>query len=270
VGGLRQDLEVTGRCQQHAALLEAFFDEREQVVLGVARLRKRDARFDHRFRDAERRVQAEGVPPMFTLRPALRDLERRGLSEHLAPMTAAADRANAAISAQLDAPGSVSAAQLGWSGAFAAMALLVHADDLPELRRTAIEGLAARVVTGEVDARRFAHLADRAAAMEGRPQVYGTLFVPVDGTPRSVWPMAGESEIDEARRTIGLPPLQEDRRRYECGAQPGPFLIPSTRRELAGLNGRLSVAYVRHGRWTRRLLEPTALRNRLRSSVRRS
>jgi hypothetical protein len=93
--------------------------------------------------------------------------------------------------------------------------------------------------------------------MQGHEQIYGTLLVPVDGRPESVWPMAAESVIDEARTTIGLPCLRDDRRRYEGGAQPGPFLIPSTRRDTLALNTRLAVSYLRHGRSTRRFFGST-------------
>jgi hypothetical protein len=191
---------------------------------------------------------------MFTLRPALRELERCGeASKRITPMIRAADRGNAAVAAYVDRPSWVSPAEVGWSGAFAAAALVGHADDLPDVRQTAIERMRSGVAAGTVEPRRFAHLSDRVAAMHGRDQIYGTLLVPVGGKPQSVWPMAREEEVDEARRTIGLPPLRDDRVRYEAGAKPGPFLIPSTRRDNAALSARLSLSYVRHGRWTRGL-----------------
>ena len=250
----RHDLGMTSRCQRHAALLEAFFDEREQVILGVPRLRKRDRRFDQAFTDAERRVQINGVPPMFTLRPALRELERLGETPSpVAPMIRAADHANALVATYLDGPSWPSPTEVGWSGAFAVASLVVHADDAPHLRRTAIESMRSAVTTGTADPRRFAHLADRDAAMLGHDQIYGTLLVPVDGEVKTVWPIAPEPEVDQARAAVGLPPLRVDRLRYENGAQPGPFLIPSSRRDTAALNARLSVSYLRHGRWARGL-----------------
>ena len=106
---------------------------------------------------------------------------------------------------------------------------------------------------GNVEPRRLAHLIDRDAAMRGRDQIYGTLFVPIDGTPQAVWPMPPERDVDEARRTIGLPPLSHDRTLYREGARPGPFLVPSTRSDAAILNARLSISYLRHNRTTRRL-----------------
>ena len=67
------------------ALLEAFFDERDDVVLGIARLRKRYPEFDRNFAEAERRVQADGVPPMFTLRPLPVIAEQGAAPEGLVP-----------------------------------------------------------------------------------------------------------------------------------------------------------------------------------------
>jgi hypothetical protein len=250
----RHDLRVTTRCQRHGPLLEAFFDEREQVILGVAHHRKRDHRFDESFAQAEGRVQDDGVPPMFTLRPALRELERIGAAPGLVgPMIQAADRANAAVAAYVERPSWPSPEEVGWSGAFAAAALVVHADDAPRVRQTAMERMRSAVDAGAADPRRFAHLADRCAAMCGHDQIYGTLVVPVDGELKTVWPIASEGAVDEARSEIGLPPLSVDRLRYEEGAQPGAFLIPSSPRDTAAINARLAVSYLRHGRWTRGL-----------------
>jgi hypothetical protein len=131
--------------------------------------------------------------------------------------------------------------------------LVGHADDAPDARRAAIERMGTGLEHGTVEPRRFAHLVDRDAAMHGHDQHYGTLFVPVDGTPQAVWPMPPEDEIDRARQAIDLPPLRFDRQRYRDGATPGPFLIPSTRQDTAALLARLTVSYLRHGRATRRL-----------------
>jgi hypothetical protein len=166
-------------------------------------------------------------------------------------MIGAADRANAAVVAYVDRSSWVSPREVGWSGSFAAAALVVHADDAPDVQWTAIARMREGVATGTVDPRRLAHLVDRAEAMCGHDQIYGTLLVPVGGRPQSVWPMAPESVVDEARSTIGLPRLRDDCHRYEHGAQPGPFLIPSTRRDAVALNTRLAVSYMRHGRSTR-------------------
>jgi Family of unknown function (DUF6624) len=250
---MRHDLGVTSRCKRHAALLEAFFEERDRVILGIPRLRKRDPHFDRAFSKAEQRMQADGVPPMFTLRPALRDLARGGEAQELvAPMIAAADRANGAVTAYVDRSSWVSPMEVGWSGSFAAAALVVHADDVPDVQRKAIERMREGVATGTVDPRRLAHLVDRVEATHGRNQIYGTLLVPSDGRPQNVWPMGPESVVDEARSTIGLPRLGDDRDCYEHGAQLGPFLIPSTREDSIVLNTRLAVSYMRHGRLTRR------------------
>lgn len=133
-------------------------------------------------------------------------------------------------------------------GRVAAAALVAHADDDARLRADAIESMRAGLDGNEVEARRFAHLIDRDRSMQGQPQLYGTLFVPVDGVPRSVWPMEADTEIASARQTLGLPPLAEDRRRYEHGARPGPFLMPYTRRDWLRVGVRITISGLRHGR----------------------
>src|SRR4051794_23014088 len=118
---------VMRRCRRHARFVEAFFDERERVVLGIDRLRRRDRSFDRLFVHAEKRVMSDGVPPMFTLRPALRDLQRRGDASSIVPGVArTVDRANAELRVLLDLPEWVSPRSVGWTGAFAAAALVAH------------------------------------------------------------------------------------------------------------------------------------------------
>ncbi len=246
---------VKDRCRRHACLLDSFFDERERLVLGVPRLRKRDRGFDRCFRDAESRVLADGVPPMFTLRPALRELERRGdASRVVAGLAGVADRANAAIWELVERDW-VTPASFGWSGAFAAVALVAHADDAPDARRAAIDRMRVGVDDGSVEPRRFAHVVDRDAAMRGRDQIYGTLFVPIEGDPQPLWPMPAERTVDDARRMIGLPSLSADRARYQSGARPGPFLVPSTRNDAAVVGARLTTSYLRHGTFPRRFFD---------------
>lgn len=41
--------------------------------------------------------------------------------------------------------------------------------------------------------------------MDGQPQTFGMLLVPVDGEPQFVWPITGDQEVNDARRAIGLP-----------------------------------------------------------------
>ena len=237
------------RCHRHGPLLETFFDERALIVQGIGRIRRRDEHFDELFTQAERRVVAAGVPPMFTLRPALRDLHDRGDGPTFVDeAAAAADRANDHIRSLISEPRWPSREEIGWTGAFAAAALVGHADDDATLRRAAIEHMRDGVGHGVVDPRRFAHIVDRANAMDGKPQLYGTLFVPVDGQPTAVWAMAPTDEVANARRSIGLPSLEQDTSRYERGATPGPFLIPFTRPDWILLGVRLTLSGLRHGR----------------------
>jgi hypothetical protein len=190
---------------------------------------------------------------MFTLRPALRELERRGdASGIVAGLADVVDRANAAVWALVERDW-LSPASVGWSGAFAAAALVAHADDAPDARCAAIDRMRVGVEIGSVEPRRFAHVVDRDAAMRGRDQIYGTLLVPIEGDPQLLWPMSDEHTVDEARRAIGLPSLSFDRALYRSGARPGPFLVPSTRNDEAVVGARLTASYLRHGTLPRRL-----------------
>jgi hypothetical protein len=53
---------------------------------------------------------------------------------------------------------------------------------------------------------------DRVLVREGKPQVYGTQFRPidewVDGEP-PVWPIADEADVERRRGEVGLRPLAE-------------------------------------------------------------
>jgi len=200
------------------------------------------------FSESERRVMEAGVPPMFTLRPALRDLAARGLiGVDVRQEISAADHANAVVRTLVGEKRWPTREELGWTGALGAASLVGHADDDAALRRGALELMTRGLDDVAIDPRRFAHLVDRARAMDGLPQLYGTLFVPVDGVPKAVWPMEPDEAIARARQELGLPPFGEDRRRYEQGARPGPFLIPYTRRDWIVLGARLTVSGLRHG-----------------------
>jgi hypothetical protein len=84
--------------------------------------------------------------------------------------------------------------------------------------------------------------------MDGQPQTFGMLLVPVDGEPQFVWPITGDQEVNDARRAIGLPSVTEDRRRYQRGARPGPFLWPYTKADWVRLYVSITASGLRHGR----------------------
>jgi 23S rRNA (guanosine2251-2'-O)-methyltransferase len=90
--------------------------------------------------------------------------------------------------------------------------MLAHrADHLNDARRAWLPALAAAVASGDADPRHYATLADRAAAVAGEPQEFGTLAVPdaENGFAFEI-PVREPDSLDERRTAIGLPPSRAD------------------------------------------------------------
>jgi hypothetical protein len=97
---------------------------------------------------------------------------------------------------------------LGDDGARAAFLILQHAISRPDLQRRGLALLLEAIPRGDGNALDAAHLADRIAVFEGRPQTFGTQFDWSDGvlTPA---PVADPGTLDERRASVGLPPIAE-------------------------------------------------------------
>lgn len=54
-----------------------------------------------------------------------------------------------------------------------------------------------------------AMLEDRIRMFEGRPQIYGSQFQPDENGKTVPYPIENPGQVDERRRAVGLPPLQE-------------------------------------------------------------
>jgi hypothetical protein len=96
---------------------------------------------------------------------------------------------------------------VGKDGALAAWLLVQHADADPKFQRTCLD-LMVKLPKDEVAQGNVAYLTDRVLLAEGKKQLYGTQFVPVDGRlqPR---PLEDETNVDRRRAAVGLPPLAE-------------------------------------------------------------
>lgn len=110
---------------------------------------------------------------------------------------------------------------VGDDGADAAWLLVQHATLDPPLMRLAQLLLEAAVLADDAPRHHLAHLADRIAVLEGRPQSFGT---------EHDWDAKGElvplpiddpSDVDERRRLMGLGPLAAttSRLRHEAAAE---------------------------------------------------
>jgi hypothetical protein len=102
---------------------------------------------------------------------------------------------------------------VGKEGAHAAWLVLQHAIGNPPLQRRGLELLRRAVAEGEAPAVEAAMLEDRIRSFEGKPQVYGTQFDWDEHGRLSPLPIEDETNVDERRRSVGLPALAEDTRR---------------------------------------------------------
>lgn len=100
-------------------------------------------------------------------------------------------------------------ARVGEDGAHAMWLLVQHQDADPAFQRRCLELLRVAVQAGDAAALDLAYLEDRVLLAEGQEQVYGTQFIrSADGefVPR---PIRDPDHVDERRRSVGLPPLEE-------------------------------------------------------------
>lgn len=98
-------------------------------------------------------------------------------------------------------------ARVGQEAAGAAFLILQHSpvDEFQEQMLPVIEELAA---TGEVPRSQAAMLVDRVLVRQDLPQRYGTQFKMVEGQ-LVLHPVEDEAQLEERRRTMGLPTIDE-------------------------------------------------------------
>ena len=101
--------------------------------------------------------------------------------------------------------------RVGRQGAANAWLLVQHADHDVEFQETCLGLITDAVERDQVDAKNLAYLEDRVAMHRGRPQRYGTQFVPAtDDSKRFVpYALADPDRVDEYRASVGLGPLEE-------------------------------------------------------------
>jgi hypothetical protein len=111
---------------------------------------------------------------------------------------------------------------VGVDGAQAAWLIVQHAIAQPALQRQALDALTAAAARGEVPAWQAAKLEDRIRTFEGRLQRYGTQFDWDQAGQLNPLPIEDLTGLDERRRAVGLPPLDEDiRAQRESAARDG-------------------------------------------------
>lgn len=118
------------------------------------------------------------------------------------------DRSNTArLKEIIDQIGWPTRSKVGAEASYAAWLLAQHADlDLPFQERTL--SLMSEFSSSEVDPQNIAYSEDRVLVAQGKPQTFGTQYRLVDGSVEP-FPIHSESQVDERRIAIGLPPLAQ-------------------------------------------------------------
>ena len=100
---------------------------------------------------------------------------------------------------------------VGADGTDAAWMLAQHADRASDARRRWLRPLADAVACGDADPRHLATLSDRAAAVAGERQLYGTIaLLADDGEVEFPLPVADAGALDARRAAVGLSPVSAD------------------------------------------------------------
>lgn len=111
--------------------------------------------------------------------------------------------------------------QIGWPGVSlvgeegekAAWLVLQHAIGEPDFQRRGLELLKEAAGRGEAPLKQVAMLEDRIRSSEGRGQRYGTQFDWDEQGEMSPVPIEDAGGVEERRREVGLPPLEDEVRR---------------------------------------------------------
>jgi hypothetical protein len=146
--------------------------------------------------------------------------ERGELHEGYHPEMEAVHAENArAFEGILDTDGWPRVSEVGMEAATAAWMLATHAIGQPDFQRRCLAALEEAVEDDEAPAAHAAMLLDRICFNERRPQLYGTLLDWDENDELSPWPIEDAGGVEERRREIGLPPLDESIARSRAQAE---------------------------------------------------
>lgn len=104
--------------------------------------------------------------------------------------------------------------EFGSEGDQNAWLLVQHADDDVDFQKSVLKILEALHSIGETSPSNYAYLFDRVATNEGRPQRYGTQGQCVGPGKWEPNPMEDQGRVDELRKSVGLEPLEEYKKRF--------------------------------------------------------
>ncbi len=103
---------------------------------------------------------------------------------------------------------------VGEDGTNAAWLIVQHAISQPDFLRKMVKILEVEVQKGELDGDKYAMLVDRIRFFEGKPQIYGTQFDWDDNGELSPSPIEDPDHVEERRKQMGLPSLEEVIKRH--------------------------------------------------------
>jgi hypothetical protein len=140
------------------------------------------------------------------------ELAKEGvLGEGYGPRMEEVHRRNAArLEAIVDQHGWPGRSLVEDDGAEAAWRILQHAIGRPDLSRRYLPLLQQAAANGEIPGWHPAYLLDRIRFFEGKPQVYGTQYDLDDEGFSTLWPVEDPGQVNEKRKSVGLPPLVEE------------------------------------------------------------
>ena len=105
---------------------------------------------------------------------------------------------------------------VGDDGCQAAWLVVQHAVLEPGFQDSCVPLLEAAVAEGDAPAWQLAYLKDRMLVRHGRPQIYGTQYRMTETGKSVPFEIEDPAGVDERRRAIGLPSLEENTRRIHA------------------------------------------------------
>ncbi|MGW2225637.1 DUF6624 domain-containing protein [Streptomyces formicae] len=136
-------------------------------------------------------------------------------TSRLTALTKARAENGQALKAIVQQGGWPSREAVGDEASTAALQVLLHAEDR-ELQLTCRDLILASVQEGDSPAIHGAYIEDFCCVLEGRKQRYGTKFDPALLRP---YPIEDPDDVDERRRAVGLPPLEDQLQQLRGAAQ---------------------------------------------------
>lgn len=111
--------------------------------------------------------------------------------------------------------------QYGWTGknlveedgCEAAWIIVQHAVLEPDFQRRCVLLLESAVAAGEAPLWQLAYLKDRVLKGDGKPQLYGTQYVPDENGKSVPYKIQDEANVDARRRAAGMPTMEENTKR---------------------------------------------------------